>query len=72
MTSPLNEIPLGEPVTFTIERDSIQEGRTFSPDAVKSLVGEMTVFILSQVSKRWEQANEPPTALMVTLQCEVR
>jgi hypothetical protein len=65
------EVPLGEPMTFVIERGDVQPGRTFSDDAVRALVATMTEFVLTQVAVRWEQTNEPPTALTVTVRCDV-
>lgn len=66
-----DEVPLGEALTFSVERSTVEEGRTFSPDAIKTLSAAMIEFILAQVSKRWEQTNEPPTLLTVKIQCEV-
>lgn len=63
--------PLGEPMTFAIERGHVEPGLTFSPDAVRALVANMTEFVLTQVAKRWQQTNEPPTALSVTVRCDV-
>lgn len=73
MTEPrrFDEIPLGETVTFTIARDDIQADRTFSPEAIRALTASMIEFTLTQVAKRWEQTNEPPTMLTVKVQCEV-
>lgn len=66
-----DEIPLGEPVTFRVERGEVEEGQTFSPDAMKAVTGAMVEFVLTQVAKRWDQTNEPPTLLTVQLTCEV-
>lgn len=70
--SPYREIPVGEPTTFTLERGFIQKGRTFSEDSMRDFLDEISVFIATQVAKRWEDTNEPPTALSVTVSCEVR
>lgn len=66
-----DQVPLGEEMTFAIERGHVEPGLTFSNDAVRALVANMTEFVLTQVAKRWEQANEPPTALSVTVKCDV-
>lgn len=65
------EVPLGQPLTFKIERGHVQPGRTFSPDAVKTLVATITEFIMTQVSVRWEQTNEPPSVMTVTVKVDV-
>lgn len=65
------DVPLGAPLAFAIERGEVQPGLTFSPDAIRALVANMTEFVLTQVAKRWEQTNEPPTALSVTVRCDV-
>lgn len=66
-----SDIPLGEPLTFTIERGHIEPGRTFSEASIKAVSAAMIEFMLSQVAQRWEQTNEPPTALTIKVQCTV-
>lgn len=65
-------IPLGEPLTFTIERGHVEPGRTFSDDALKAVSAAMIEFVMTQVSKRWNETNEPPTVLTVKVQCDVQ
>lgn len=66
-----DDIPLGTPLTFQIERGDVQPGLTFSPDAIRAMTANVIEFVLTQVAKRWEQTNEPPTLLTVKVQCEV-
>lgn len=66
-----DDVPLGQPMTFAIERGHLEAGRTFSTDAVRALSSNMLEFILTQVSQRWERTGEPPSRLVVTVQCEV-
>jgi hypothetical protein len=70
--SPYSEIPVGEQFTFVLERVSVQEGRTFSEDAMRQFLDQISLFVATQVGKRWDDTKEPPTALAVTVSCEVR
>lgn len=66
-----DEVPVGQPMTFTVQRGHTEPERTFSPDAIRAMTTNLIEFILTQVAKQWEQAGKPPTELSVTVQCEV-
>jgi hypothetical protein len=69
--SRFEDIALGETLTFTIERGEVERDQTFSPEAMRAVSAAMIEFMLTQIAKRWEQTNEPPTYLTVKIQCDV-
>jgi len=50
---------------FTIEREFVQPGRTFSREAMDNLFAMMAAWVEARVIVRWDETNEPPTVLRV-------
>lgn len=61
----------GETIVFTVEREMIEPGRTFSADAMDALVQLTTAWIGTRVMRRWAATSEPPSAVTVTVTVEV-
>jgi len=55
----------GDIAHLVVERVTIQEGRTFSADAMEHLHDQFIVWVGTRLMRRWEQTGEPPTALLV-------
>jgi hypothetical protein len=56
---------------FTIERDTIELGRSFSEPAVTSLLQMVNAWIGTRVMRRWDATDVPPTVLTVTVEVVV-
>jgi hypothetical protein len=58
--------------TFKVERQTIQEGKSFSADAMDALLVELGTFIGGRIMARWDNTGEPPSVLRVDVRVEVR
>jgi hypothetical protein len=70
-SNPFADVPLGVELKFEVERGTIEKGKTFSMEAVENVAEQIGTFILSQIAKRWDATNEPPTQLQVTVRCDL-
>lgn len=57
---------------FAIERGHIEHGRSFSREAMDVLERRIMLWVLTRAQRRWDATNEPPTAIRVTVNVEVR
>lgn len=48
---------------FKIERGFVQEGRTFSSEAMTALGNEMAKFVAHCIIDKWDKTGEPPTVM---------
>lgn len=56
---------------FTIERETIQTGRTFSSEAFDAYLESIKMFVASRLMRHWEDTGEPPTLMNVMISTEV-
>jgi hypothetical protein len=56
---------------FVVGRVSVQEGRTFSEEAMEQLNHELVTWVATRLMRRWEATQEPPTYLKVVVTVEV-
>lgn len=61
-----------EAMEFEVMRETVEPGLTFSYEAMERLHNEVATFIGTRVMRRWNHTNEPPTALLVKVEVEVR
>ena len=61
----------GDECEWEMERESIVPGVTFSREAMETLSGQIAMFVVTRVGRRWGQTNEPPSALRVTVKVDV-
>lgn len=61
----------GQTLEFEVRRTEIDEGRSFSEEAMTALVDDVTRWIGTRLMRRWDQAGEPPTVMsvIVTVNC---
>jgi hypothetical protein len=52
---------------FTIERVTVQPGKTFSREAMDNLFDTMEAWVEARVITRWEETGEPPTVMRVSV-----
>ena len=57
--------------SFAIERETIEEGRSFSSEAVDDLLVLVGLWIGSRIMRRWDETSEPPTVLDVSVTVDV-
>lgn len=62
----------GNDYEFHVVRGTVEEGKTFSPEAIQHLANNMSAYVMSRVARRWDETNEPPTALSVKINVEAR
>jgi len=62
----------GEEIELVIERRFIEPGRTISADAMSTLIETASTFIGTRIMRRWDETNEPPSAVRVILRVEAR
>ncbi len=55
---------------FEVFRQVIQEGRSFSPEAMENLFDCMRTFVGARMMARWQKTKEPPTVMKVTVTVE--
>lgn len=61
----------GPSIDFVVERNEITEGKSFSADAMDAVNQQMILWVGSRIMRAWEQRNEPPSYLKVTVTAEV-
>jgi hypothetical protein len=61
----------GPAIDVEVVRVTIEEGRTFSADAMEDLNESLMAWVGTRVMRRWEATHEPPSALRVTVTVEV-
>lgn len=54
-----------------VERASVQEGRTFSAEAMHDLSNTFNTFVMARLLARWDRLGEPPTALTVHVTLDI-
>jgi hypothetical protein len=55
----------------TVQRETIQQGRTFSKEALDDLHDQMIAFVGAALKRRWDKTGEPPTHMEITLKVDV-
>lgn len=58
-------------IELIVGRGSIQEGRSFSQEAIEELHADMVSWVGTRIMRRWERTQEPPTYLKVVVTVEV-
>lgn len=61
----------GEEIILEVGRDTIQEGRSFSEEAMEELNDQILAWIGSRVMRRWDATSEPPSVLRVEMKVTV-
>ena len=61
----------GPTLEIEVVRETIQEGRSFSSDAMDGAIESASAWIGSRVMRRWNETGEPPTALRITITVDV-
>lgn len=56
---------------FVIQRERVEPGKTFSEGAMNDLLDSIRLFVGARVMRRWDDTNEPPTALKVEVKVSV-
>ena len=62
----------GQEAEFEIHRETIQEGRTFSAEAMAGLDAQLMAWVGTRIMRRWDTTNEPPTVVRVSIVVDVR
>lgn len=57
----------GTEASFEIKRTRVQEGATFSADAMDELNAQLVAFVGTRLMRRWKATNEPPSVLRVDI-----
>lgn len=55
-------------LTIRVDRTTVEEGRTFSAEALTEALDRMCRFVGESVQERWEETGEPPTHLEVVVE----
>jgi hypothetical protein len=61
----------GPSMDFVVEREALEPGKSFSKDAMDAVNQEMILWVGSRVMRAWQQRNEPPSYLKITVTAEV-
>jgi hypothetical protein len=61
----------GPQQVFQIERETIEEGVSFSSEGMNTLIAHISSYIQCQVYKKWALSGEPPSAASVTVKIDV-
>jgi hypothetical protein len=61
----------GDAIELIVERDTIQSGRTFSPEAMQALYDQFLAWVGTRLMLRWSATDEPPTLLVVEVKVTV-
>lgn len=62
----------GPTVTIEVQREIVEEGRSFSAEALDHAAWTAKQWIGSRVMRRWNETGEPPTACKITVTVEVQ
>lgn len=54
-------------MTFTIKRVSVEEGKSFSKEALDELGEQVMLFIGARIMARWKRSKEPPTIAAISV-----
>jgi len=52
-------------MTFRVKREEVQEGASFSAQAMDEILQQVNLFIGARMIERWERTGEPPTIMDV-------
>ena len=55
----------GDHMTFRVQRGEVQQGRTFSAEALDEMHEQIGMFIGARILNRWQTTTEPPTIVTV-------
>lgn len=58
-------------ITWRVERDWIEEGKSFSADAMDGLRDLMLTFVGARIMAAWRRRNEPPSVVTIRMEVEV-
>lgn len=61
----------GDEFVFDLRRETLQEGRSFSPEAMDQINVAIATFIGSRLMRRWDRTGEPPTYMAVKVVVDV-
>jgi hypothetical protein len=57
---------------FEVKRGHVQEGRTFSQDAMEALNHTVLDWLMWRLITKWEATNVPPTRLVLHVSVEIQ
>lgn len=60
----------GPTMIFTIRRVTIQDGRTFSEEALDGIIEGIRIWIGTRLMKSWDANGEPPVSMDITVTVE--
>ena len=69
--SALAFIRANQTFTFQIEREELEDNKSFSSTAMIELSSHMLNFIQAQVYKKWALSGEPPSAMSVKVKVDI-
>lgn len=55
-----------------ITRETVEEGRSFSPEAMHNAGIEMIQWLGAQILTHWDETGVPPTRVRITAQVEIQ
>lgn len=58
----------GDKLELTVERSTLQVGRSFSEEALDHLFAQMETWVGTRIVRRWDRTGEPPTIMTVKLE----
>jgi len=61
----------GPEMDFVVQRDSIEEGTSFSAEALDAVSDQIIMWMGSRILRAWNQRNEPPSHLKISVSVEV-
>lgn len=61
----------GESIEMEVTRATIEEGRSFSEEAMRELTHSMESWVVTRLLRRWDATGEPPTVVKVAMRVDV-
>lgn len=61
----------GPTITLEVMRETIQPGRSFSPEAMDALTFRMIAWVGTRLMRQWDATGVPPTVVRVTVTVDV-
>lgn len=62
----------GDTLELEVVRAYMDAGRTFSPEAMNGLELRLWAWVGTRIARRWDQTDEPPTVVRVTVTVAVQ
>jgi hypothetical protein len=50
-----------------VQREHLEPGRSFSVDAMRAIANQLTMFVGARILRRWNDTEEPPTVVNITV-----